>query len=184
MQEIHEMQVWSLVWEDPLEEDMATHSSVLAWRIHGQRRLETTVSGVTKSGTRLRMHPEKKGQGRTLPTSLCPSLTPSHSLSSRLSLVPILSDPSSYPECLLGSSIQFPEKACCFFFFFDDHFKSLYWMCYNISSVLCFLLFWHWGMWGLSSLPRDGTCILLPLTGRGSLKHWIAREVPGLLFWL
>ena len=26
-------QVPSLVWEDPLEEGMATHSSVLAWRI-------------------------------------------------------------------------------------------------------------------------------------------------------
>ena len=26
-----------LVWEDPMEESMATHSSVLAWRIHGQR---------------------------------------------------------------------------------------------------------------------------------------------------
>ena len=26
------MQVWSLGWEDPLEEDMATHSSILAWR--------------------------------------------------------------------------------------------------------------------------------------------------------
>ena len=25
--------------EDPLEEDMATHSSILAWRIHGQRSL-------------------------------------------------------------------------------------------------------------------------------------------------
>ena len=25
--------VWSLCWEDPLEEDMATHSSILAWRI-------------------------------------------------------------------------------------------------------------------------------------------------------
>ena len=25
--------------EDPLEEGMATHSSILAWRIHGQRRL-------------------------------------------------------------------------------------------------------------------------------------------------
>ena len=25
--------VWSLGWEDPLEEEMATHSSVLAWRI-------------------------------------------------------------------------------------------------------------------------------------------------------
>ena len=25
--------VWSLSWEDPLEEGMATHSSILAWRI-------------------------------------------------------------------------------------------------------------------------------------------------------
>ena len=28
-----EMQVLSLGWEDPLEEEMATHSSVLAWEI-------------------------------------------------------------------------------------------------------------------------------------------------------
>ena len=28
-----ETQVQSLVWEDPLEEGMATHSSILAWRI-------------------------------------------------------------------------------------------------------------------------------------------------------
>ena len=26
-------QVWSLGWEDALEEEMATHSSLLAWRI-------------------------------------------------------------------------------------------------------------------------------------------------------
>ena len=25
--------VWSLGWEDPLEKDMATHSSILAWKI-------------------------------------------------------------------------------------------------------------------------------------------------------
>ena len=31
-------QVQSLSWEDPLEEAMETHSSILAWRIHGQRR--------------------------------------------------------------------------------------------------------------------------------------------------
>ena len=29
----HEMQVRSLVWEDPLEKEMATHSSILTWRI-------------------------------------------------------------------------------------------------------------------------------------------------------
>jgi len=28
-----EIWVQSLSWEDPLEEDMATHSSILAWRI-------------------------------------------------------------------------------------------------------------------------------------------------------
>ena len=28
-----EMQVRSLSWEDPLEKEMATHSSILAWRI-------------------------------------------------------------------------------------------------------------------------------------------------------
>ena len=27
------MWVWSLGWEDPLEEDVATHPSILAWRI-------------------------------------------------------------------------------------------------------------------------------------------------------
>ena len=33
MQETGEMWVPSLAWEDPLEEEMATHSSILAWRI-------------------------------------------------------------------------------------------------------------------------------------------------------
>ena len=34
------MRLQSLGWEDPLEEHMATHSSILAWRIpHGQRNL-------------------------------------------------------------------------------------------------------------------------------------------------
>ena len=27
----------SLDWEDPLEEETVTHSSILAWEIHGQR---------------------------------------------------------------------------------------------------------------------------------------------------
>jgi len=30
---MQETQVLSLGWEDPLEEGMATHSSILAWRI-------------------------------------------------------------------------------------------------------------------------------------------------------
>ena len=30
---MQEMQVWPLGWEDPLEEEMTTHSSVLSWKI-------------------------------------------------------------------------------------------------------------------------------------------------------
>ena len=33
MQEMQETWVLSLGWEDPLEEEKATHSSILAWRI-------------------------------------------------------------------------------------------------------------------------------------------------------
>ena len=33
LQEIQGTWVWSLGWEDPLEEEMATHSSILAWKI-------------------------------------------------------------------------------------------------------------------------------------------------------
>ena len=36
---IQEKRVSSLGWEDPLKEEMATHSSIHAWKIHGQRRL-------------------------------------------------------------------------------------------------------------------------------------------------
>ena len=37
---IQEIWVWSMGQADPLEKKMATHSSILAWRIHGQRSLK------------------------------------------------------------------------------------------------------------------------------------------------
>jgi len=33
MKETQEMRVWSLGQEDPLEEELATHSSIVAWKI-------------------------------------------------------------------------------------------------------------------------------------------------------
>ena len=36
---MQETWVQSLGWEDTLEKEMATHSSILAWRTHGQRSL-------------------------------------------------------------------------------------------------------------------------------------------------
>ena len=49
MQETQETRVQSLGREDLLEKEMATHSSVLAWRIPWTE--EPTVHGVMKSGT-------------------------------------------------------------------------------------------------------------------------------------
>ena len=43
----------SLDQEDPLEEEMATHSSILAGKSHGQRSLGATVHGVTRVGHNL-----------------------------------------------------------------------------------------------------------------------------------
>ena len=51
MQEMQETWVQSLGQEDPLEEETATHSSILARESHEQRSL--AVHGVTKSQTRM-----------------------------------------------------------------------------------------------------------------------------------
>ena len=51
---MQETWVQSLGWEDPLEEGMATHSNILAWRIPMDRGAWcATVHGVTKSQTQL-----------------------------------------------------------------------------------------------------------------------------------
>ena len=51
---MRETQVRSLGWEYPLEEGMATHSTILAWRIPMDRGAwMITAQGVTKSWTRL-----------------------------------------------------------------------------------------------------------------------------------
>ena len=53
MQETREMQFQSLSWEDPLEEGMATHSSILAWRISWTEEPGGLQSMGAQSQTRL-----------------------------------------------------------------------------------------------------------------------------------
>ena len=48
MQEMQEIWVQSLGQEDPLEDEMAAHSSVFAGKSHGQRRLEGSSLWVTR----------------------------------------------------------------------------------------------------------------------------------------
>ena len=61
MQEMQETLVQSLGWEDPLEKEMTTHSSILDWRIPWTEEpgelqssgVQPSYSGVAKCQTRL-----------------------------------------------------------------------------------------------------------------------------------
>ena len=55
----------SLSWEDPLEKEMATHSSILAWETPLTAACRTTVHGVTKRQTWAHM-----GYGERKPASV------------------------------------------------------------------------------------------------------------------
>ena len=58
---LQEIQVQSLGWEDPLEEEMATHYSILAWRIPWTEEPgELQSMGFAKSQTQLSTHTYKK----------------------------------------------------------------------------------------------------------------------------
>ena len=56
MQEMEETHVRSLGWEEPLEKEMATHFSILAWEIPRTEKPDGLQSGVAKSQTRLSTH--------------------------------------------------------------------------------------------------------------------------------
>ena len=50
MQEMQETRIRSLDWEDPLEEEMATNSSILAWKNPMDKGAwQATVYGVAES---------------------------------------------------------------------------------------------------------------------------------------
>ena len=71
---IRETWVQSLGWEDPLEEGMATHSSILAWRIPTDRGAwQATVHSVEKSRTQLsdKAQHSTVGHHRTLSRVSC-----------------------------------------------------------------------------------------------------------------
>ena len=54
VQEVQVNSVQSLGWEDPLEEEMVTHSSVLAWRIPWTEEPGVLQSIGSQSQTRLK----------------------------------------------------------------------------------------------------------------------------------
>ena len=64
---VQEIQLQSLGREEPLEEGMATHSSILTWRIPKDRGAWwATVHGAAKSWTRLkRLSPSTQEENKT-----------------------------------------------------------------------------------------------------------------------
>ena len=82
------MQVQSLAWEDPLEEEMATHSSILAWRIPWPEELGRLQSMGLQSDVTVRL------SRQTLLIHLC-------ALQGEGLLLVLLSFPSALPTILL-----------------------------------------------------------------------------------
>ena len=48
---MQETQLQSLGWGDPLEEGMAIHSGILAWRTSWTEKLRSTVDGLQSMGS-------------------------------------------------------------------------------------------------------------------------------------
>ena len=92
---------------------------------------------------------------------------------------PLASNSLNFCFCLSEKIFISPSFFLRFFFFNVDHFKILYWICYNIASVVCFgfLALRHMG----SYFPNQGSN-LNPCIGRWSLNHRTTREVPLLHF--
>ena len=97
--------VWSLGWEDPQEEGMATHSSILAWSIPMDRGAwQAIVHRVSKSQTQLKDWAQH-------------------------SLFPLHFGKSLYYEWMLNFI------KCCFYISWDDHvvlffrWYGVYWLC-------------------------------------------------------
>ena len=158
------MWVWSLGWEDLLEQKMATQSSILAWKIPWREEPGKVQSmGLQRVG-----HDEWAVswcdcfQGAGMPPQNPEGLAWAWRIPG--------------PSQEDGWLVQHPLSAHCFFlkiYLMWPIFKSLYWICYYIVSALCFG-FWPWG-------TKDGTCASC-MEGK-SVNLWITRKVPTRSSW-
>ena len=124
---MQETWVRSLGWEDPLEEGMATHSSILAWRIPWTEKpgggvCAATVQGVAESDTTERLstaqHPlVTPDNGSWLPASL-------PSLFFHLSTCYHLASPYISQLCF---AVSLPSRDCKFQEIFEFLAVSLIW---------------------------------------------------------
>ena len=105
-----------LGWEEPLEKEMATHSSILARRAHGQRSLEGYSPCDRKNNwtTTTRQSEQRARQWRTAHRGLCMSGLETES--SRWGVgrsVPILVHSALLPACSIPSFLPLAKAEEC-----------------------------------------------------------------------
>ena len=136
-----------------LEKEMATHSSVLAWRIPGTGE----PGGLSSTG----WHRVGHAWSDLAAAALYPS-----SLLLAFSLAGIL---------VLMKTLTAGFVYLFIYFWCEPFLKSLLNLL-QYASALCFVFFWPRCMWDFNSLTRGQTHT--PCIGRQSLNHWTTREVP------
>ena len=163
----------ALGWEDPLDEEMATDSSNLAWKVP-----QTEEPGGLQSMRSQRIRHDWATE---------------HSIAHTCKGG---SHPRKYGQCSQDSEFSgeavpwlFFVRLFHFYFLFNFYFLRFFWCGPFLKSLLnllqycfwfMFWFFWPQGMWCLSSLTWDQTCT--PCIGRWNLNHWTTGEVPVWLF--
>ena len=124
--EMQEIQVQSLGWQYPLKERIATHSSILAWKIPMDRgALWATIHRVTKSQTQL-----KQLSTRALTVCMNMLLTPECISSGQIS--PLNYGPSAYVALDLSWPVGNSMVACLNFW----SSAKVFWTTFHHSQVV------------------------------------------------
>ena len=156
---IQETRVQSLSRVDPLEKEMATHSSIIAWRTLNRGDWQATIHRVAKSQTQLSTHAHKSAR---LSSSIwCPQLNKCElwllwHLSTKL--------PFIHPSCFL--SVLFLIQSLL-----DSWYLYLGFYLF-IGHKACEILF-----------PQPGAKPVPVTLEAWSLNNWTTRQVPALVFY-
>ena len=169
MQETQETRVRSLGGEDPLEEGMAAHSSLLAWRIPWTEepgRLQSTGSQRVRHDWVTNI----------LTWTFHCSFYPSGNI-----LICLFIHGFLFSSVVINVSFPF----WCFFFFFhglplSPFLKSLLNLL-QYSFCFMFSFFRSWGIWDLGSPSRGRNCT--SCIGRRSLNDWTAVRSSDEISW-
>ena len=135
MQEIQETRLWFLGWENPLEEEMATHSGILAWKILGMEepgRLKST--GLQRVGHDWALMHKLKPQ-RKRHTELCSTLCSETCFFHSIRMLGKTSIRSSGPTNRDSGSMGWQWWPWCVF----DKLSAWFWYQWSMDSRLIFV---------------------------------------------